>query len=222
MTPERMQRAYELFEQALERPPEERAAFLAKACAADVELRAEVESLLEHDSRVSDDFMRPPEPEPTMRGLASTRDQDSLIGSRVGSFLVRRVLGWGGMGKVYAAEQERPHRTVALKIIKLGMDTAEVLARFEIEREALAMMNHSGIAKVFEAGATEQGRPYFAMEYVAGVPITEHCSHHAFDIGQRLRLFNQVCDAVQHAHQKGVIHRDLKPSNILVEDVDGT
>lgn len=233
MAQEHMQRAYELFEEALECPPDQRAAFLSEACAGDAELRAEVEALLEHDSRVPDDFMQPPgeEPEsgpepppeagPTQPRSAPATNLNPMIGTRVGNFLVRSVIGSGGMGTVYLAAQDPPHRTVALKIIKPGMDTAEILARFEIEREALALMNHPGIAKVFDAGATVQGRPYFAMEYVPGVPITEHCDRHKLDIGERLELFTQVCDAVQHAHQKGVIHRDLKPGNILVEYVDG-
>ncbi|MHC4066592.1 MAG: serine/threonine protein kinase, partial [Planctomycetota bacterium] len=216
MTPEQMQRAYELFEQALQRPPEERSGFLAEACGNDAELRAEVESLLEQDSRVPDDFMQPPESEPRLTGSISEISYDPLIDTRVGSFHIKRVIASGGMGTVYEAVQDRPHRTVALKIIKLGMDTREVVGRFESEREALAMMNHSSIAQVFDAGATEQGRPYFVMEYVPGVPITEHCDRHKLDIEQRLKLFTQVCDAVQHAHQKGIIHRDLKPSNILV------
>ncbi len=216
MTAERMQGAYELFEQALERPAGERAAFLAETCGDNAGLRTEVESLLEHDSRVPDDFMQPP-PSSLESPLGSGAEtHDPLIGSRIDGFHLQKVIGSGGMGTVYEAVQERPHRTVALKIIKLGMDTHEVVARFESEREALAMMNHSNIAKVFEAGATEQGRPYFVMEHVPGVPITEHCDRHKLDIEQRLKLFIQVCNAVQHAHQKGIIHRDLKPSNILV------
>jgi serine/threonine protein kinase/tetratricopeptide (TPR) repeat protein len=222
MTQDRIQRAYDVFEKALERLPEERAAFLAETCGADAALRAEVESLLEHNSRIPDDFMQMPESEPTLTGSVPASNDDPLLDARVGSFLIRKVIGSGGMGTVYEAVQERPHRTVALKIIKLGMDTQEVVGRFESEREALAMMNHPSIAQVFDAGATEQGRPYFAMEYVAGGSITEHCDRHTLDIPGRLRLFMQVCDAVQHAHQKGIIHRDLKPSNILVEDANGT
>ncbi len=218
MTPDQSYRAYKLFEQTLERAPDERGAFLAETCGDDIELWAEVESLLEHDSRVPDEFMRPPKLKPTLTGSASTESHDPLIGARVGTFHIQRAIGSGGMGTVYAAEQDQPHRTVALKIINLGMDTHEVVARCESEREALAMMNHSNIAKVFEAGATEQGRPYFVMEHVPGVPITEHCDRHKLDIEQRIKLFIQVCNAVQHAHQKGIIHRDLKPSNILVAD----
>ena len=125
------------------------------------------------------------------------------------------------MGVVYEAEQEKPvRRKVALKIIKPGMDSRQVLARFEAERQALAMMNHPNVAKVFDAGATEQGRPYFAMELVKGEPITKYCDRQRLTNSERLDLFMQVCEGVQHAHQKGVIHRDIKPSNILVQIED--
>src|SRR5215510_5433527 len=131
-------------------------------------------------------------------------------------------LGDGGMGEVWLAEQLDPvRRNVALKIIKAGMDTKEVVARFESERQALAMMDHRAIAKVFDAGKTPEGRPYFVMEYVDGLSITEHCDRHQLSITARLELLAEVCDGVQHAHQKAVIHRDLKPSNILVTIVDG-
>jgi serine/threonine protein kinase/formylglycine-generating enzyme required for sulfatase activity len=136
---------------------------------------------------------------------------------QIGPYKVLEVLGEGGMGTVYLAEQEKPiHRRVALKIIKLGMDTKSVIARFEAEREALAVMDHPNVAKVFDAGATEQGRPYFVMEYVKGIPITDYCDRHRLSTEERLRLFMDVCHAVQHAHQKGIIHRDIKPSNVLV------
>jgi non-specific serine/threonine protein kinase/serine/threonine-protein kinase len=140
----------------------------------------------------------------------------------VGPYHILGVIGQGGMGIVYKAEQREPvRRLVALKLIKLGMDTADVIARFEGERQALAVMNHPSVAKVFDAGATERGRPYFVMEYVAGEPITAFCDRAQLPIAQRLELFAQACDAIQHAHQKAIIHRDLKPSNILVSLVDG-
>ena len=139
-----------------------------------------------------------------------------------GGFRILRVLGEGGMGVVYLAEQEQPlRRPVALKVIKLGMDTREVVARFQSERQALALMDHPNIAQVYEGGSTAQGRPYFAMEYVPGVPITQYSDEHRLNTNQRLGLFLQVCGAVQHAHQKGIIHRDLKPSNVLVTERDG-
>jgi serine/threonine protein kinase len=140
-----------------------------------------------------------------------------VIGQSIGPYKLLSILGEGGMGTVYLAEQERPvRRRVALKIIKLGMDTRSVIARFEAERQALAMMDHANVAKVFDAGTTEQGRPYFVMEHVAGIPITEHCDRHRLNLRQRLELFIPVCEAIQHAHQKGIIHRDIKPSNVLV------
>ena len=146
----------------------------------------------------------------------------SMLSDRIGPYRILEKLGEGGMGEVYRAEQEEPiRRKVALKLIKAGMDTKQVVARFESERQALALMSHPNIARVFEAGATEQGRPYFVMEYVQGVPITEYCDKHRLTTNERLELFMQVCAGVQHAHQKGIIHRDIKPSNVLVGFEDG-
>ena len=154
-------------------------------------------------------------------GTAEFSDPAIQRGTQIGPYKVLSVLGEGGCGMVYLAEREKPiKRRVALKVIKPGMDSKQVLARFEAEREALAVMDHPGVAKVFDAGTTDAGRPYFVMEYVKGVPITEHCDHHRLDIKERMTLFIGVCDAVQHAHQKGVIHRDIKPTNLLVS-VDG-
>src|SRR5215471_18934213 len=139
-----------------------------------------------------------------------------------GRYQILRPLGEGGMGTVYLAEQREPiRRCVALKVIKLGMDTSQVLARFANERQALAMMDHPNIAQMFDAGATTKGRPYFVMEYIQGAPITNYCDRKRMTTRERLALFLAVCSAVQHAHQKGVIHRDLKPSNVLVTDQDG-
>jgi serine/threonine protein kinase len=140
-----------------------------------------------------------------------------------GRYQILRPIGEGGMGTVYLAEQREPiRRSVALKVVKLGMDTGQVLARFANERQALAVMDHPNIARIFDAGATRKGRPFFVMEYIEGVPITEYCDRNRMAIGQRLELFLAVCRAVQHAHQKGVIHRDLKPSNVLVMEQGGT
>ena len=131
------------------------------------------------------------------------------------------MLGEGGMGEVWLAEQKTPiHRTVALKLIKAGMDTKAVVARFESEQQALALMDHPSIARVFDAGSNAEGHPYFVMEYVPGLPITEYCDKHRLTMKERLELFVQVCDGVQHAHQKAIIHRDLKPSNVLVAEQD--
>ena len=141
---------------------------------------------------------------------------------QIGPYRILDVLGEGGMGTVYLAEQRDPvRRRVALKVIKLGMDSKQVVARFEAERQALALMNHPNIAKVLDAGTTQNGRPFFVMELVKGVPITEFCDKNTYSPQQRLTLFIDVCRAVQHAHQKGIIHRDLKPSNVMVTLHDG-
>ncbi len=146
---------------------------------------------------------------------------ESATARRIGPYRLLQVIGEGGMGEVWLAEQIEPRRKVALKVIKAGMDTKQVVARFESERQALALMDHPAIAKVFDGGSTPEGRPYFVMEYVAGVPITEHCDTNKLSTTARLELFTEVCEGVQHAHQKAIIHRDLKPSNILVSLVDG-
>ncbi len=152
----------------------------------------------------------------------SAMPPESNSGGRIGPYRLAHLIGEGGMGEVWLADQLEPvRRKVALKVIKAGMDTKQVVARFESERQALALMDHPAIAKVFDGGSTAEGRPYFVMEYVAGVPITEHCDTHKLSMTARLELFTQVCEGVQHAHQKAIIHRDLKPSNILVSLVDG-
>ena len=193
-----------LFLAACELPPEERVEFLERECGTDVALRDEVEELLGyHVAETTCSTSMP-------AGLLE--DLESIV-----NYKVLQKIGEGGMGEVYEAEQTQPvRRRVALKVIKWGMDTKEVLARFESERQALALMNHPNIAKVYDAGMTESGRPYFSMEYVKGVPITEYCDTHRLSTEERLWLFIQVCMGVQHAHQRGVIHRDMKPSNVLV------
>src|SRR5215831_15589057 len=161
--------------------------------------------------------------------MPDTRDKTTLsdraVGasfSAIGAYHLMQLLGEGGMGEIWRAEQSEPfHRVVALKLIKAGMDTKAVVARFDSERQALALMEHSNIARVFDAGATPACRPYFVMEYVPGLPITDYCDRHRLTIKDRLALFMLVCEGVQHAHQKAIIHRDLKPSNVLVEEVDG-
>jgi non-specific serine/threonine protein kinase/serine/threonine-protein kinase len=154
---------------------------------------------------------------------AAVRQPADAAPERVGPYRLIEPIGVGGMGEVYLAEQEEPiRRKVALKIVKHGMDTREFVARFESERQALAMMDHPCIAKVFDAGASERGRPYFVMEFVEGVPVTEYCDDHRLDLKARLELFVRICEGVQHAHQKAIIHRDIKPSNVLVAEQDGT
>jgi eukaryotic-like serine/threonine-protein kinase len=155
-------------------------------------------------------------------GTLSTGGSGGAPAGQIGPYRMLQLLGEGGMGEVWLAEQKTPiHRTVALKLIKAGMDTKTVIARFESERQALALMDHPGIARVFDAGSTPEGRPYFVMEYVPGLPITEYCDKHRLTVNERLELFMQVCDGVQHAHQKAIIHRDLKPSNVLVVEQGG-
>ena len=157
-----------------------------------------------------------PSPAPVSRPVAEGP------GCRIGPYKLLQQIGEGGMGTVYMAEQERPvRRRVALKVIKPGMDTLQVVARFDAERQALAIMDHNNIAKVFDAGATESGRPYFVMELVNGIPITDYCDRANLTPRERLNLFIPVCQAIQHAHQKGIIHRDVKPSNILITLHDG-
>jgi serine/threonine protein kinase len=208
-----------IFDAAIELPPEQRPAFLQSACAGDDILRQQVEALLNaHESAGT--FMDRPvaAPRPDLAAVPPAEQP----GSRIGRYKLLQQIGEGGCGVVYLAEQEEPvRRQVALKVIKLGMDTKNVIARFEAERQALALMDHPNIAKVLDAGATETGRPFFIMELVRGIKITDYCDQHNLSTRDRLDLFMEVCRAVQHAHQKGIIHRDLKPSNILVTTNDG-
>ena len=156
------------------------------------------------------------------RSLGQVNELNEATPERIGPYKILDILGEGGMGTVYFAEQKEPvRRRVALKVIKLGMDSKQVLNRFEAERQALALMEHDSIARVLDAGATQTGRPYFAMEYVKGIPLGRYCDENKLGIRARLELFRQVCAGVQHAHQKGVIHRDLKPGNILIASQDG-
>ena len=192
--------------------------YLDQACGEDAELRRRVESLLAADRTE----WSPVDHSPVGEAMASEAPTTEVEGTMIGHYLLLQEIGKGGFGAVWAAEQQEPiKRRVALKIIKLGMDTKEVIARFEAERQALALMDHPNIAKVFDAGATESGRPYFVMELVKGIPITEYCDKEKLTTDERLDLFIKVCHAVQHAHQKGIIHRDIKASNILVTSLDG-
>jgi WD40 repeat protein len=203
------EREREIFLAALERTSEaEREAFLDSACGTDAALRTQVESLLRYHSE--DSFLE----EPAVAGQLAVCEK---VGTVIGRYKLLQKIGEGGMGVVYMAEQEEPvRRKVALKVIKLGMDTKQVVARFEAERQALALMDHPNIAKVLDGGATDTGRPYFVMELVQGVPITEFCDKNCLGAQERIKLFIQVCQAIQSAHQKGIIHRDLKPTNVLV------
>jgi serine/threonine protein kinase len=208
-----------IFFQALELSGDERSAFLDRACGDDSKLRSQVEGLLEAHEH-PDSYLQNPvrDVEPTMERAPAM----DFAGATIGPYKLRERLGEGGMGVVWAAEQKQPlHRKVAIKLIKPGMDSSQVIARFEAEREALALMDHPNIARVLDAGRTDQGQTYFVMELVYGIPITEYCDQLKLPLQQRLELFDQVCRAVYHAHQKGIIHRDLKPSNILITEKDG-
>lgn len=210
----------EILTEALKKETEvKRKAYLDEVCRNDVYLKAEIESLLRSYVNAGDFLEESP------FGPDITLDNSPLTegpGTVIGRYKLLEKIGEGGMAMVYMAEQEKPiRRKVALKIIKLGMDTKSVIARFEAERQALAMMEHPNIAKVLDAGATETGRPYFVMELVTGVSITEYCDKNNLSTKERLALFIQVCSAVQHAHEKGIIHRDIKPTNVLVAHHDG-
>ena len=212
----------ELFFAALElEGPEARSAFLDRACG-DTELRRRVERAPRPSTPEASDFLEAPASMPTVTAAHDSRSGVEEPGTVIGPYKLLEAIGEGGMGTVYMAEQAEPvRRRVALKVIKPGMDSKQVVARFEAERQALAMMDHPNIAKVLDAGMTPSGRPYFVMELVRGLPITEYCDREQLSIPERLELFVLVCRAVQHAHQKGVIHRDLKPSNVLVTVIDG-
>lgn len=205
----------EIFHAALERPQgPEREAYLEQTCAGDANLRGRADAiLLAHQAAAS--FLEEPLVKPAEALGAGP-------GDHIGPYKLLQEIGEGGMGVVYMAEQEKPlRRMVALKIIKLGMDTKQVIARFEAERQALALMDHPNIARVLDAGATESGRPFFVMELVRGVAINEYCDKHQLSTRERMQLFIDTCHAVQHAHQKGIIHRDIKPGNVLVTSHDG-
>jgi tetratricopeptide (TPR) repeat protein/tRNA A-37 threonylcarbamoyl transferase component Bud32 len=225
-----------LFNAALDLPdPADRPAFLYQECGSDPELRQRLEDLLAAHDRPASALERPlagdpgersaqdAVPGPTASIRPATPPPDPLIGRIVaGRYKLRQEIGEGGMGSVYLAEQLQPvKRQVALKLIKPGMDSRTVLARFDSERQALALMDHPNIARVLDAGVTDAGRPFFIMDLVKGIPLTDYCDQHRLGVPERLALFRQICSAVQHAHQKGIIHRDLKPSNILVESHDG-
>lgn len=219
--PDSTDRELAIFSDARRLPAQQRPAFLDAACVGDECLRRHIEDLLQAADETST-FMETPAAGLLGSGGFSPSATTEKPGDRIGRYQLLEPIGEGGCGIVYKASQEEPvRRTVALKIIKLGMDTKSVIARFEAERQALALMDHPNIARVLDAGATDTGRPYFVMELVDGVKITDFCDQNRLSTRNRLELFIQVCHAVQHAHQKGIIHRDIKPSNILVTMTDG-
>ncbi len=211
-----------IFLGALEKAdPNECAAYLDEACLGEAESRRQVERLLQAHPKARR-YLELPEENADATRSVNLEQMDELAGTIIGGrYKLLEPIGEGGMGSVWMAQQTEPvKRTVALKLIKAGMDTKAVLSRFEAERQALALMDHPNIAKVLDAGASDEGRPFFVMELVKGVPITRYCDERKLTLRQRLDLFIPVCQAVQHAHQKGVIHRDLKPSNVLVARYD--
>jgi eukaryotic-like serine/threonine-protein kinase len=221
MNTQQWERTKQIVEEAVGLALDQRDAYLAAACGADAALRAEVESLIASHDAAGSQFLAAAAPE--ILDLTSSANLPSTRANQViGHYRLVEEIGRGGMGQVWLAEQTEPvRRQVALKLIKAGMYDDAVLKRFQSERQSLAIMNHPAIAKVFDAGATPDGQPFFVMEYVPGVPIADYCDQKRLNIRERLELFIKVCEGVQHAHQKAIIHRDLKPANILVAEIDG-
>ncbi|MDO8631632.1 MAG: serine/threonine-protein kinase, partial [Phycisphaerales bacterium] len=214
MSNDRAERVKHLFQEAAERVGDDRERFLAERCGTDTTLRAEVEGLLDADKCVHSRFLE---------GAPQTPPEIAMP-ARIGRFRLLRRIGEGGMGSVFEAEQDHPRRKVALKIIRVAMVSESLLRRFEYEVQILGQLKHPGIAQIYEAGTHDDGSgpvPYFAMEYIRGRPLMDFVKHHLLTVRQRLGLMSEICDAVHHAHQKGVIHRDLKPANVLVEETDG-
>ncbi|MCB1738726.1 MAG: serine/threonine protein kinase, partial [Gammaproteobacteria bacterium] len=213
-----------LFSLTLDAPAEQRESILDRECAGDKGLKQRILKMIsaaEDDRFLSDATADALQGQDTVDVTFAANPRERA-GEQIGRYKLLEQIGEGGFGTVWAAEQREPvKRRVALKIIKLGMDTTQVIARFEAERQALAMMDHPNIAKVFDAGTSETGRPFFVMELVKGVPILEYCDKEKLDTRARLNLFTKVCNAIQHAHQKGIIHRDIKPSNVLITLHDG-
>ncbi|MBA2702862.1 MAG: serine/threonine protein kinase, partial [Blastocatellia bacterium] len=218
MTPERWQQVKDLLQSVLEQPTGEQTAFLNQAAGGDDPLRLEVESLLEFQEG-NENFIETSALEITARSVGA-ESQDEMAGAQIGPFQVEREIGRGGMGAVYLAQQNDNHyqRQVAIKIIKRGMDSDEIVRRFRNERQILANLTHPNIAALYSGGTTDAGLPFFVMEYVEGKPINEYCEVQDLSIEERLKLFRTVCSAISYAHQNLVIHRDLKPSNILVTE----
>jgi eukaryotic-like serine/threonine-protein kinase len=221
VTPERWQQLKSAFDEALQRDPPQRAGYIDKVCALDPELRKEIESMLAAHEQVREEFLDTPAA--GLDAFQDLRGADPSVGKRIGPYQLVRELGSGGMGEVYLAMRVDAEfdQEVALKLIRSGQDSAAVVRRFKAERQILASLDHPNIAKLLDGGHTPQGQPYFVMEYVAGIPITDYCDEKELKIRERLELFIQACEGVQYAHQNAIMHRDLKPANILVAEVDG-
>src|SRR5262249_23024652 len=224
MTEHRRARLWALFDQAADLLPEQQHALLDAACRDDAALRAEVERLLAGDARLHADggaltFLDSPVARSPMPAIPSPAPAPGpALPPRVGRCRILRLLGEGGMGVVYEAEQDNPRRAVALKVIRPGLVSPALLKRFAQEAQILGRLHHPGIAQIYEAGVAEDGQPFFALEFIRGLPLDEYPRRHALGPAARLDLLARVCDAVQHAHEQGVIHRDLKPANILVDE----
>ncbi len=206
MTPTRWQQVKSVLAEVLEQPPALRPALLDAACQDDPDLRAEVESLLAADQQAGE-FLNQP-----------ALEQDLAPGTRLGAWRLAEPIGRGGMGAVYRAvrDDDQFQQEVAIKVVKRGMDTADVLDRFRYERQILAFLNHPYIARILDGGAAPDGRPYLVMELVQGTPISDYCEHQRLDVPARIALFRRVCEAVEYAHRNLIVHRDLKPGNILI------
>jgi len=216
MTPQRWQQIKELFNAALERGPDQWAKFLDEVCAGDVSLRAEIESLLAAHGQATSFFEKPAT---ALVAALSSEEQDGWMeGRRIGPYRLQREISRGDMGVVYLADRDdrQYEKQVAIKLVKRGMDTDDILQRFRHERQTLARLNHPNIARLLDGGVTEDGLPYFVMEFIEGLPLDVYCDRHKLNTIARLRLFRAVCAAVHYAHQNLIVHRDLKPSNILV------
>jgi serine/threonine protein kinase len=217
MKPERWKQVREILDQTIALPATERSSYLDKACAGDSELRAEVESLLSSHERAGTVFLKNPAID--LKSTLSDMDRRAeRSGRRIGVYQIMEEIGHGGMGEVYRAIRAdgQYDKQVAIKLVRVGLDSPTLLGRFRHERQILASLDHPNIARLHDGGTTEDGIPYLVMELIVGTPIDQYCEEHALDIEERLLLFNQVCSAVQYAHQRLVIHRDIKPGNILV------
>ena len=225
MTPERWQKVEEIFQAALDLVPEERGRYLSEVCADDVSLKSDVETLLSQHESAGNLLEEPVYGETELGALGSLEgltdaeeEHDPMIGRRLGAYRIEREIGRGGMGAVYEALRvdKEFNKRVAIKLVKRGMDTDFILRRFRTERQILAALDHAHIARLLDGGTTDDGLPYFVMEYIEGQPLYNYCDEHQLSIGERLKLFTAICDALHYAHQKQVVHRDIKPSNVLV------
>src|SRR5262249_15677456 len=226
MADDRRERAWAVFDQLADVPADQREAALRAACGEDRALRAEVDRLLALDDRLApadgragflqSPLLRTPCPTRPAPGSALSAPGKLRLPDHIGRYRVLRLLGEGGMGAVYEAEQDSPHRPVALKVIRPGLLAPALLKRFAQDVEILGRLHHPGIAQIYEGGVAEDGQPFFAMEFIRGLPLDEYARLRSLALGERVELLARVCDAVQHAHDQGVIHRDLKPANILV------